>query len=250
MVKNNSRRTDKKTELAQETFQPYVLQRPTSTFTEAFKILRTNVQFSLKINQPRSLLITSSGAGEGKTTISANLAISFANAGFSTILIDTDMRIPTVHKEFSLSNEKGLSNYLNDEISWKKIIHKLSIDNLTVLSAGVIPPNSAELLSGPKMAELVKELQSEYTIAIFDSAPVNLVADTQIISPLMDGVLVVVSSGSTRKGDIKKARESLQYAKVIGYVINMMFKNAESYYHYRYKNSYYSKSHPSIPDQD
>ncbi|MCE5222900.1 CpsD/CapB family tyrosine-protein kinase [bacterium] len=229
-------------------FQPYVLQKPNSTFTESFKILRTNVQFSLKLSQPKTLLITSSNAGEGKTTISANLAISFANAGFKTILIDSDLRVPMVHKEFNLKNEKGLSNYLNEEVEWKSIVHTLPVENLSVITAGLIPPNSAELLSSPRMGSFVKEVLAPYQMAIFDSAPVNLVADTQIISPLMDGVMVIVSSGSTRKIDIQKTRESLQYANVIGYVMNMLFKNAESYYQYRYKSNYYSKKTSSHPD--
>lgn len=241
MAKKSLRVSEKLLQDGGSVFQPYVLQKPNSTFTEAFKILRTNVQFSLKLNQPRSLLITSANAREGKTTVSANLAISFANAGFKTILVDTDMRIPTLHKEFNLPNDKGLSNYLNEEVEWKEIIHPVTVENLSIIAAGVIPPNSAELLSTPRMVSLVQALLREHQIAIFDSAPVNLVADTQIISPLMDGVLVVVSSGSTRKGDIKKIRESLQYAKVMGFVMNMLFKNTESYYQYRYKNSYYTK---------
>ena len=248
MAKRNQKGFDKNVEADASSFQPYVLQRPNSTFTEAFKILRTNVQFSLKLSQPKTLLITSSNAREGKTTISANLAISFANAGFKTILVDTDMRIPTIHKEFNLKNEQGLSNYLNEEVEWPDVVHALPVENLSVLSAGLIPPNSAELLSAPRMATLVQEILSAHQIAIFDSAPVNLVADTQIISPLMDGVLVVVSSGSTRKIDIRKIRESLQYANVIGYVMNMLFKNTESYYQYRYKNSYYSKRASSNTD--
>jgi len=241
MVKRIPKESDKSTADSGSEFQPYVLQKPNSTFTEAFKILRTNVQFSLKLSQPKTLLITSANAREGKTTVSANLAISFANAGFKTILVDTDMRVPMVHKEFNLDNEKGLSNYLNEEVGWREVVRTLPVENLSVLSAGLIPPNPAELLSSPRMATLVQEVLSANQIALFDSAPVNLMADTQIISPLMDGVMVVVSSGSTRKIDIRKVRESLQYANVIGYVVNMLFKNAESNYHYRYKNNYYSK---------
>jgi len=183
MAKKSLRVGEKLLQDGDSVFQPYVLQKPNSTFTEAFKILRTNVQFSLKLNQPKSLLITSANAREGKTTVSANLAISFANAGFKTILVDTDMRIPTLHKEFNLPNDKGLSNYLNEEVEWKEIIHPVTVENLSIIAAGMIPPNSAELLSTPRMVSLVQALLREYQIAIFDSAPVNLVADTQIISP-------------------------------------------------------------------
>jgi Mrp family chromosome partitioning ATPase len=103
-------------------FQSFILRKPNSTFAESFKILRTNVQFALMVNEPKSLLVTSSSAGEGKTTVSANIAISFANAGYKTIAVDSDMRIPALYKEFNIDNTIGLSNFLNGDVTIKDII--------------------------------------------------------------------------------------------------------------------------------
>lgn len=128
----------------------FVVDKPKSSIAESFKILRTNVQFALKINDPKSILVTSPGEGEGKTTISANIAASFAKAGFKTIIVDTDLRIPTQHKIFDFPNETGLSNYLNGECKYQDIIKITQIENLDIITAGPIPPNAAELLSSKK----------------------------------------------------------------------------------------------------
>lgn len=222
----------------------FVIDKPKSSAAEAFKILRTNVQFALKINDPKSILVSSPGEGEGKTTVSVNLAASFAKAGFKTIIVDADLRIPSQHKVFDLPNEIGLSNYLNAECSLADIVNRSSIENLSIITAGPIPPNAAELLSSKKMPELFSLLKENYSIIICDSAPVNVVADTQIISPLVDGTLVVVSAGSTRRGEVKKAIESLEYTNIIGVILNVITKQVDRYYYayhyYSYYNKYYS----------
>jgi capsular exopolysaccharide synthesis family protein len=222
----------------------FVVDKPKSSIAESFKILRTNVQFALKINDPKSILITSSGEGEGKTTVSINLAASFAKAGFKTLIIDTDLRIPMQHKIFELPNEIGLSSYLNGECNYKDTIRSAQIENLEIITAGPIPPNAAELLSSKKMPELMKLLKETYNIIICDSAPINVVADTQIISPLVDGTLVVVSAGNTRKAEFKKTLESLEYANIIGVVLNVITKSVDKYYYsyhyYNYYNKYYT----------
>ena len=222
----------------------FVVDKPKSSIAESFKILRTNVQFALKINDPKSILITSPGEGEGKTTVSINLAASFAKAGFKTIIIDTDLRIPMQHKIFELPNEIGLSSYLNGECNYKDTIRSTQIENLEIITAGPIPPNAAELLSSKKMPELIKLLKENYNIVICDSAPINVVADTQIISPLVDGTLVVVSAGNTRKFEFKKALESLEYTNIIGVVLNVITKSVDRYYYsyhyYNYYNKYYT----------
>ena len=222
----------------------FIIDKPKSSIAESFKILRTNVQFALKINDPKSILITSPGEGEGKTTISSNIAASFAKAGFKTIIVDADLRIPMQHKIFDFPNETGLSNYLNGECNYKDIIKSTQIENLDVITAGLIPPNAAELLSSKKMPELLKLLKETYNIIICDSAPINVVADTQIISPLVDGTLIVVSAGTTRKGEFKKALESLEYSNIIGVVLNVITKSVDRYYYsyhyYNYYNKYYT----------
>lgn len=229
-------------------FKTFILRKPNSTFAESFKILRTNVQFSLKLNEPKTVLITSSSAGEGKTTVTANLAISFANAGYKTIAIDADMRIPALYKEFNLDNSIGLSNYLNEEVSIKDMIKAVPIENLSMIPSGPIPFNSSELLSSKRMADLLVELKKMYQLVIIDSAPINVVADTQIISPLVDGTLLVISAGNTRRGDLRRALDSLQYTTVLGLVLNVLSKRTDRYYYnYNYYKSgsnskYYYKS--------
>lgn len=235
-------------------FQSFILRKPNSTFAESFKILRTNVQFALKVNEPKSILVTSSSAGEGKTTVSANLAISFANAGYKTIAVDSDMRIPALYKEFNVNNSFGLSNYLNGDMSYKDIIQSVSIENLSMIPSGPIPFNSAELLSSKRMADLLTELKKTYQVIIVDSAPINVVADTQIISPLVDGTIIVISAGNTRKGDLRRAIDSMQYTNIIGLVLNVLSKRTDRYYyHYNYyKSNSYSKYYykgPSVTTQ-
>lgn len=223
----------------------FVVEKPNSSAAEAFKILRTNVQFALKINDPKAILVTSPGEGEGKTTVSANLAASFAKAGFKTIILDVDLRIPTQHKIFGLENSAGLSNYLNAECGLKDIINSSLIENLSIITAGPIPPNAAELLSSKRMSELINYLKESYNIIVCDSAPVNVVADTQIISPLVDGTLVVVSAGSTRKGELKKALEALEYTNIVGVILNVITKTTDRYYYSYHYYSYYNKYYTS-----
>jgi capsular exopolysaccharide synthesis family protein len=224
-------------------FQSFILRKPNSTFAESFKILRTNVQFSLKVNEPKSMLVTSSSAGEGKTTVTANLAISFANAGYKTIAVDSDMRIPALYKEFNIDNSVGLSNYLNGDVSISDIIKPVPIENLSMIPSGPIPFNSAELLSSKKMADMLAELKKTYQLVIIDTAPINVVADTQIISPLVDGTLLVISAGSTRRGDLRRAIDSMQYTNIIGLVLNVLSKRTDRYYYQYnyYKSNTYNK---------
>jgi capsular exopolysaccharide synthesis family protein len=233
-------------------FQSFILRKPNSIFAESFKILRTNVQFSLKLDKPKSLLVTSSNAGEGKTTIVANLAISFANAGYKTIAIDADMRIPALHKEFNTDNSIGLSNYLNEGVSVKDIIQPLPVENLSMISSGQIPFNSAELLSSKHMSDLLMILKEQYQFIILDSAPINVVADTQIISPLVDGTLLVISAGNTRKGDLRRAIDSMQYTNILGLVLNVLTKKTDRYYyHYNYyKSNNYHKYYYKAPQEN
>jgi protein-tyrosine kinase len=225
----------------------FVVDKPKSVIAESFKILRTNIRFALKINEPKALLITSPGQSEGKSTVSANLSASFAESGFKTVLIDADLRIPVQHKIFGLENKIGLSNYLNNEMSLSETINDTLIENLSIITAGPIPPNSAELLSSKKLSEMFTQLKTDFNVVICDSAPVNVVADTQIISPNVDGTLLVLSAGSTRKIEFKRALEALEYTNIIGVVLNVITKNTDrqyySYHYYSYYNkySYYDK---------
>jgi protein-tyrosine kinase len=226
---------------APEVSLPYVARYEKSVVSEAFKILRTNLQFTIKLNEPRIIVVTSPSQGEGKTTIASNLGVTFAATKFKTLLVDADMRIPNLHLQFSLSNADGLSNCLNGDCKLDECIQTTQVENLSLLPSGPIPPNSSELLTSQAMLEMAEELKKRYQLIIVDSPPVNIVADTPIISSLADGVLIVVSAGSTRRKDLSKALDALEYANIIGFIMNVTKRGTENYYYRPYYNRYYNR---------
>ncbi|MCK5848064.1 MAG: CpsD/CapB family tyrosine-protein kinase [Caldisericia bacterium] len=216
--------------------KPFVIEDPNSSYAEAFKILRTNLKFTLKLNQPRSIVITSAMTAEGKTTIASNAAASFAKSGLKVVLVGADMRIPAMFNQFNIENEVGLSNYLNDEVELDKILVNLEYEeNLTIIPSGAIPPNSADLLSSEKLLEMIDTLKKSFDLVIFDTPPVNLVADAIIVGPVVDGVLIIVNKGMTKKKDLKLCMERMRFANVVGFVINSSSEKSEGGY---YKNNY------------
>jgi protein-tyrosine kinase len=220
---------------------PYSARYEKSVVSEAFKILRTNLQFTIKLTEPRIIVVTSPSQGEGKTTIASNLGVTFAANNFKTLLIDADLRIPNLHRQFGLSNADGLSNCLNGDCDLDQCIVPTQVENLSLLPSGPIPPNSSELLSSEAMLRMVDELKKRYQLIIIDSPPVNIVADTPIVSSLADGVLMVVSAGSTRRKDLTKALDALEYANIIGFVMNVTQRGTENYYYRPYYNRYYNR---------
>ncbi|MDD4029412.1 MAG: CpsD/CapB family tyrosine-protein kinase [Caldisericia bacterium] len=233
--------------------RPFVFLDPNSSYSESFKILRTNLKFTMKLTEPRCLMVTSSLTAEGKTTIVANLAASFAQSGAKVAVVGTDMRIPSLYKQFGVEQEMGLSNYLNHEVELKDIVREYKEEpRLHIIPSGSLPPNSADLLSSDRFLEFVAVLKQKYDLAIFDSPPVNLVSDSIIMGPIMDGVLVVVNKGQSRRKDLKMCLERLRFSNVIGFVVNASTEKAErsSYYYnrnygygygYGHKNQYGSR---------
>ena len=193
---------------------PYSARYEKSVVSEAFKILRTNLQFTIKLNETRIIVVSSPSQGEGKTTIASNLGVTFAANNFKTLLLDADLRIPNLHRQFSLSNADGLSNCLNGDCNLDDCILPTQVENLSLLPSGPIPPNSSELLSSEAMLDIIEELKKRYQLIIIDSPPINIVADTPIVCSLADGVLMVVSAGSTRRKDLTKALDALEYANI------------------------------------
>jgi capsular exopolysaccharide synthesis family protein len=207
---------------------------PKSPISEQYRTVRTNIQFSSVDEEIRSLLVTSSGPSEGKSSTTANLAVVYAQQGKRVLLIDADMRKPTMHYTFRLDNLRGLSNVLVGENSMEEAVNQTDVENLDVMSCGPIPPNPSELLASRKMETFLKEAKLSYDIVIFDTPPVLAVTDAQILANLVDGTILVVRSGETEIEPAQKAKEALQpaQAKLLGVVLNGREKQASNYYYY------------------
>lgn len=213
---------------------------PRSPISESYRTLRTNIQFSSFDEKIRTIVVTSSGPGEGKSTTSSNLAVVLAESGKKTILIDCDQRKPKLHKVFALSNKYGLSNLLVEEVNFNDVINHTSIENLDVLTSGTRPPNPSELLSSAKMSQFIKNLKNEYEYIILDTPPVIMVTDAQILSQHSDGCLLVVSSGEADRDAAQRAKELLTKvnAKILGVVLNKIDVTGKGYYGYYYHYYY------------
>jgi capsular exopolysaccharide synthesis family protein len=215
---------------------------PKSPVSEAYRTLRTNIQFSNLDYPPQAILITSPGPGEGKSTTVANLAITFSQMGTKTLLMDTDFRRPILHSIFGMGKEPGITNYLAGRIPLEGTIKKAPMENLDVITCGVIPPNPSELLASDKMKEFVAQLKNKYQMLLFDSPPVIAVTDAVVLSLLLDGVVLVVCAGQTSHLGLERAKSLLGNvnAKVTGAVLNKIeAKSAYGSYHYYYYYHYY-----------
>ncbi len=212
---------------------------PLSSFAESYRALRTSLLLSSAEHAPRTMLITSSHPAEGKTTIVANTAISLAQTGARVLVLDADMRRPRCHKILNVKNEFGLSTYLSRDIKFDTVIQEHEIPNLYVLPAGPVPPNPSELLSSIKLRILLSDLLDLFDHIVIDSPPVMHVTDALIISPFVDGVVIVVKGRHTPREAVMRAKQALLdvNAKIFGVVLNCVDLNAESYY-YNYKSSY------------
>jgi capsular exopolysaccharide synthesis family protein len=224
-----------------ETSDEFVLRRePISSFAESYSALRTSLLLSSAEHAPRTMLITSSHPGEGKTTIVANIAISLAQTGARVLALDGDMRRPRCHKVLGAQNDVGLSTYLSRDIDLDSVIREHDVPNLFVLPSGPIPPNPSELLSSIKLRNLLSDLQDRFDHIIVDSPPVIHVTDALIISPFVEGVVVVVKSNQTPRDAVLRAKQALVdvNAKIFGVVLNGVDLNDDAYY-YNYEHSYY-----------
>lgn len=193
-------------------------------FTDAYKILRTQVLQRLEENDWNVLAVTSPGQGEGKSLTALNLAISMAmEIGHTVLLVDANLRNPSLHNHLGLPGEPGLSDYLLEDTPLSDLfVHPKSIDHLTLLPGGRSLHNSAEMLNSPKMTRLVDELKSRYAgrIVIFDLPPVLDAADAMAFAPYVDATLLVVEDGKTKRKEIEHALDLLSTTNVIGTVLN------------------------------
>lgn len=199
---------------------------------EAYRLLRTNLSFSLPDKASGKVIgITSACPQEGKSTTSVNLSYTLAEAGYKVLLIDADMRRPSVSKMLNQPSSPGLSNLLTDEC--ENIIRSgVLVDNLSVLFSGDIPPNPSELISSDKMARSIEAFANEYDYVIIDLPPVIAVSDPLAMSKNIDGMVVVVRHGHTKKSDIMEAMRQLELvgANVLGFVYNDAPINKHSYH--------------------
>jgi len=214
---------------------------PKSPISEAYRTLRTNIQYA-KADQPvRTVLVTSSGPGEGKSTSVANLAITFAQVGSKTLLVDTDLRRPVLHAIFDFPKTEGLTNVLLGKTSLQNAVHQTRTENLSLLTSGTLPPNPSELLASKKMEEFVQHVGSQYDIVLFDTPPVIAVTDAAVLSTKLDGTLLVVKSGETGRDALLRSRILLENVKstILGVLVNgvnvdQMYGSYYYYYHYYY----------------
>ncbi|MFK7696954.1 CpsD/CapB family tyrosine-protein kinase [Paenibacillus sp. HJGM_3] len=210
---------------------------PKSPISEAYRSLRTNIEFSSIDESVKVIMFTSAGPGEGKSTTVSNLAVVYAQSDKHVLVIDADLRKPTMHHTFQKSNRWGLTSLLTGQATVGEVIKETHIDRVDVLTAGPIPPNPSEILSSNRMTRLLEQLKETYDIILVDTPPALAVTDAQIIATKADGVVLVLDSGKVKREMAMKAKASLDYvkARILGVVLNNIDrKHADSYYYYYY----------------
>jgi len=218
---------------------------PKSPISEAYRSLRTSIQYTRADTPLKTIVVTSPGPQEGKSTTVANLAITIAQMGTKTLLVDTDLRRPVLHSIFNLSRSKGISNFLVGKTGLEEIIFETDIDNLYVMPCGTLPPNPSELLGSKAMKRCITELKEQFDIILFDSPPIMAVTDAAVLSSDVDGVILVVKAGQTDRNAMLRSYEILRNIpnQILGALLNVV--NVEgvygSYYYYYYHYYYYGK---------
>lgn len=207
--------------------------QPKSISAEKYRVLRTNIQYSSIDKEIRRIVITSAEPGEGKSTTAGNTALAFAQDGKKVILIDCDLRKPSVHKKFRISNTLGLSDVMLNKDKLNEAIQERN-ENLDILTAGKLPPNPSELLGSITMDKLLEHLEGKYDVIIMDSPPLHAVTDAQILSKKSDGLVLVIRAEKTKKDSVIAAKELLQKvnAPILGLVLNGGESSKEKYYYY------------------
>ena len=212
-----------------------VVNKPTSVVSEQFRTLRTNIQFSMIDDTLKTIVVTSAEPNAGKSTVSANLAATFASEEKKVLLVDADLRKPTIHKIFKVRNKDGLTTLLtNRDTQLDEVVYGTQKEGLFILTSGAIPPNPAELLGSKRMLEIIKEMEAYFDLIVFDMPPILAVTDAQVMASKVDGTLFVIPKGSTKQDLILKSKDLLEKvnANVLGAVLNRVNKSDEEYYYY------------------
>lgn len=210
-----------------------VEQKPKSVAAEAYRTLRTNIQYSSFDKEIKTLVITSAEMAEGKSTVAGNIALSFAQDEKKVILLDCDLRKPSVHKNFKVSNVVGVSEVLLGKVTLEEAIQKRN-DNFYFLTSGKIPPNPSEMLGSSAMEKLLEELKNKFDLIVLDTAPLQAVTDAQILSTKVDGTILVTRAEKTKRESVIEAKNLLDKvgANIIGSVLHAVGNTRGKYYYY------------------
>ena len=236
---------------------PFVLTAPSSGYAEAFRQIRANLEFATA-NQPGNIyMVSSPGPGEGKSTIISNLAIALAQTGRRILVIDGDLRRPTLHAFFNgVQRVPGLSNFLADpNASFADVIQPTQVEGVDIIPSGPTPPNPGDLLVSPKMGVFMRQVKGDYDLVLIDSPPLLIAADGSVMASQTDGTLVVVDGFGTRSSSLLAALDNLRNAKttVLGVIINKLRRSRFGYgygygYGYQYYYTYYYQQDESNVD--
>ena len=209
---------------------------PVSAIAEAYRSLRTALQFSTSNGLPKSLVVTSPTPGEGKSTTSIALATNFAQLGMKVLLIDADLRNPSAHRVLKRGNEKGLSNYLVGGAIAPDLLQETEVTGLCFMATGPLPPNPAELLGGQNMAKLLSSAGENFDVVIIDAPPVLGLADAPLLASVAGGTLLVLAAGELRRGVGKVALKRLHFARaqMVGVVLNKFDLHGANYAYHTY----------------
>lgn len=214
---------------------------PKHVVSEQFRTVRTNIEFAgAALDKCQVIMFTSSAMSEGKSTVSANVAVTWAQAGKKVLLVDADLRRPTVHATFRKLNLDGVTTVLTGKTKPDEVVEDTFVDNLSVITSGPIPPNPSELLNSKRMGQLLDWTREKFDIIVLDAPPVLTVSDVQVLVPRSDGVVVVANMGKTLKGDLKRTVEVLKLAKakILGSVERVKARRGDKGYGYGYGYGY------------
>jgi non-specific protein-tyrosine kinase len=231
----------------QEEGSPITQRQPRSPVSEAFRSLRTNIHYASVDHPMRRIMVTSPTPTDGKTTVTANLAVVLAQSGKRVIVLDADMRRPKIHRMLGTRNQRGLSSlFMQQSVYLNRTVQKTPVVNVGVISSGELPPNPAELLGSQKMVEILGIVQEKADVILIDTPPVLSVTDAVILSECVDGVLIVIKPGSTKEAAFRQTVTQLRQAgaHILGVVINEV-GSGRSYYNYHYKSYYKNYYHYS-----
>lgn len=219
----------------EKTFNLIVKRDPKSPVSESYREIRTNIRFANVDSNIKKILVTSSVAGEGKSTTISNLACTLADEGNKVLLLDCDLRKPTLHKKFSVRNHMGLMDVLIEKSDYKNYIQPI-YDGLDLLTTGSIPSNPSEILGSNSMKQLVEEMSQEYDYVLIDTAPIVAVTDPLVIASYVDGIILVIRAESTPVDLVKSSVDKLEKvnAKIIGSILNGT-ETKKGYDYYSYK---------------
>ena len=208
---------------------------PKSPVAEAFRVLRTNLHYVNLDKKIKTVMVTSAGPNEGKSTILANLAVAIAQTGQKVLIVDADLRKPTQHKIFSLNGVKGLTNLLVEEVDFAEVVQPCEVENLSIITSGPIPPNPSELLGSLRMDSFLSSV-TEYDLVLFDTPPVVAVTDAAVLSSKLDGVLLLIESKKVKIERAKAAKEQLlkANARILGVILNNVAYSGDDYQYYYY----------------